>query len=126
MIEKAEDGDGSLLGHLLLTARAVAKQQGLEAGYRVVINNGEQGCQMAADHLPDVILMDVVMPEMNGFQATRKITRGKTTAHIPVIMISTKNQETDRVWGKRQGAKEYMNKPIDESSLVNIIRRVME
>ncbi|MGO2225640.1 MAG: response regulator [Psychrobacter celer] len=89
-------------------------------------NNGEQGCQMAADHLPDVILMDVVMPEMNGFQATRKITRGKTTAHIPVIMISTKNQETDRVWGKRQGAKEYMNKPIDESSLVNIIRRVME
>ncbi|HCH26664.1 response regulator [Psychrobacter celer] len=89
-------------------------------------NNGEQGCQMAADHLPDVILMDVVMPEMNGFQATRKITRGKTTAHIPVIMISTKNQETDRVWGKRQGAKEYMTKPIDESSLVNIIRRVME
>ena len=88
--------------------------------------NGEQGCQMAADHLPDVILMDVVMPEMNGFQATRKITRGKTTAHIPVIMISTKNQETDRVWGKRQGAKEYMNKPVDESGLVNIIRKVME
>jgi twitching motility two-component system response regulator PilH len=81
---------------------------------------------MAADHLPDVILMDVVMPEMNGFQATRKITRGKTTAHIPVIMISTKNQETDRVWGKRQGAKEYMNKPVDESGLVNMIRKVME
>lgn len=59
--------------------------------------NGEQGCAMAAEHLPDVILMDVVMPEMNGFQATRKITRGKTTAHIPVVMISTKNQETDRV-----------------------------
>ncbi|HCI30365.1 MAG TPA: two-component system response regulator, partial [Psychrobacter sp.] len=75
---------------------------------------------------PDVILMDVVMPEMNGFQATRKITRGKTTAHIPVIMISTKNQETDRVWGKRQGAKEYMNKPVDENVLVNMIRKVME
>lgn len=88
-------------------------------------NNGEQGCQMAADHLPDVILMDVVMPEMNGFQATRKITRGKTTAHIPIIMISTKNQETDRVWGKRQGAKEYITKPIDESGLVQIIRKVM-
>ena len=88
--------------------------------------NGEQGCQMAIDHLPDVILMDVVMPEMNGFQATRKITRGKTTAHIPVIMISTKNQETDRVWGKRQGAKEYMAKPVDENGLVNIIRKVME
>ena len=88
--------------------------------------NGEQGCQMAIDHLPDVILMDVVMPEMNGFQATRKITRGKTTSHIPIIMISTKNQETDRLWGKRQGAKEYITKPIDESGLVQIIRRVME
>ena len=88
--------------------------------------NGEHGCQMAIDHLPDVILMDVVMPEMNGFQATRKITRDKTTAHIPIIMISTKNQETDRVWGKRQGAKEYITKPIDESGLVQIIRKVME
>lgn len=88
-------------------------------------SNGEQGYQMAVDHLPDVILMDVVMPEMNGFQATRKITRGKTTAHIPIIMISTKNQETDRVWGKRQGAKEYITKPIDESGLVQIIRKVM-
>ena len=88
--------------------------------------NGEQGCQMAIDHLPDVILMDVVMPEMNGFQAPRKITRGKSTSHIPIIMISTKNQETDRVWGKRQGAKEYITKPIDESGLVQIIRRVME
>lgn len=88
--------------------------------------NGEQGCQMAIEHLPDVILMDVVMPEMNGFQATRKITRGKTTAHIPIIMISTKNQETDRVWGKRQGAKEYITKPIDENGLVQIIRKVME
>ena len=88
-------------------------------------SNGEQGYQMAADHLPDVILMDVVMPEMTGFQATRKITRGKTTAHIPIIMISTKNQETDRVWGKRQGAKEYITKPIDESGLVQIIRKVM-
>lgn len=88
--------------------------------------NGEQGCQMAEEHLPDVILMDVVMPEMNGFQATRKITRSKTTEHIPVIMISTKNQETDKVWGKRQGAKEYITKPIDESGLVAIIRQVME
>lgn len=88
--------------------------------------NGEQGCHMAAEHLPDLILMDVVMPEMNGFQATRKITRGKTTAHIPVVMISTKNQETDRVWGKRQGAKEYLTKPVDESELMRIIRTVME
>lgn len=88
--------------------------------------NGEQGCAMAAQYLPDVILMDVVMPEMNGFQATRKITRGKTTAHIPVVMISTKNQETDRVWGKRQGAKEYLTKPVNELELIRVIRSVTE
>ncbi|MBO1531535.1 response regulator [Psychrobacter sp. F1192] len=88
--------------------------------------NGEHGCKMAEEHLPDVILMDVVMPEMNGFQATRKITRGKTTAHIPVIMISTKNQETDRVWGKRQGAKEYLTKPVNESELMHVIQSVTE
>lgn len=89
-------------------------------------SNGEQGCEMAATHLPDVILMDVVMPEMNGFQATRKITRDKATAHIPVVIISTKNQETDRVWGKRQGAKEYLTKPVDEAELVRIIKSVTE
>ncbi|AAZ19665.1 putative two-component response regulator [Psychrobacter arcticus 273-4] len=88
--------------------------------------NGKQGCQMAIAHLPDVILMDVVMPEMNGFQATRKITRDEVTAHIPIIMISTKNQETDRVWGKRQGAKEYLTKPVNESDLVQTICKVME
>ena len=88
--------------------------------------NGEEGCAMAVAHLPDVILMDVVMPEMNGFQATRKITRDKATAHIPVVIISTKNQETDRVWGKRQGAKEYLTKPINEAELMTIIRSVLE
>lgn len=88
--------------------------------------NGEEGCAMAAQHLPDVILMDVVMPEMNGFQATRKITRDKATAHIPVVIVSTKNQETDRVWGKRQGAREYLTKPIEEEELIRVIRLVME
>lgn len=88
--------------------------------------NGEDGCIKAAEHLPDIILMDIVMPEMNGFQATRKITKGKTTSHIPVVIVSTKNQETDRVWGKRQGAKEYLTKPIDEQELMRVIRSVME
>lgn len=86
--------------------------------------NGEQGCAMADEHQPDVVLMDIVMPEMNGFQATRRITKGKSTAHIPVVIISTKNQETDRVWGKRQGAKEYLTKPIDEAELLRVISAV--
>lgn len=88
--------------------------------------NGEDGCQKAIDHLPDLILMDIVMPEMNGFQATRKITREPKTAHIPVVIVSTKNQETDRVWGKRQGAKEYLTKPIDENELIRVINLVLE
>lgn len=88
--------------------------------------NGEDGCQMAIDKMPDVILMDIVMPEMNGFQATRKITREPKTKHIPVVIVSTKNQETDRVWGKRQGAKEYLTKPIDENELIAVIRSVLE
>ncbi len=86
--------------------------------------NGERGIQLATEHVPDVILMDVVMPEMNGFQATRKITRNKTTAHIPVVIVSTKDQETDRVWGKRQGAKEYLTKPFNETELLDVIRGV--
>ena len=87
--------------------------------------NGEEGCRMALQYLPDLILMDVVMPEMNGFQATRKITRDKATSHIPVVIVSTKDQETDRVWGKRQGAKEYLTKPVNERDLISIIHSVL-
>lgn len=87
--------------------------------------DGQTGCAMASDELPDVVLMDIVMPEMNGFQATRKITRDDKTAHIPVIIISTKDQETDRVWGKRQGAKEYLVKPVGEEELIQAIRSVL-
>lgn len=89
-------------------------------------HTGEEGIQKATELLPDVILMDVVMPEMNGFQATRKITRDPVTSHIPVVIISTKNQETDRVWGKRQGAKDYLSKPVTEEELIQVIHAVME
>lgn len=87
--------------------------------------DGETGCQIAIDEQPNVVLMDIVMPEMNGFQATRKITREPKTAHIPVVIVSTKNQETDRVWGMRQGAKEYLTKPIDENELMAVLARVL-
>lgn len=87
---------------------------------------GEDGIQHAINDQPDVILMDVVMPEMNGFQATRQITKNPATAHIPVVIISTKNQETDRVWGKRQGAKDYLTKPVTESELIQVIQAMME
>lgn len=87
--------------------------------------NGEEGYDKACEQQPDLILMDIVMPEMNGFQATRKITRDEKTAHIPVVIVSTKDQETDRVWGKRQGAKEYLVKPITEEQLIGVICSVL-
>ena len=95
--------------------------------YEVIeAHTGEDGIQKANEFFPDVILMDVVMPEMNGFQATRKLTRDPKTSHIPVVIISTKNQEADRVWGKRQGARDYLSKPITEEALITVICAVME
>ena len=95
--------------------------------YEVIeAHTGDDGIQKANEFFPDVILMDVVMPEMNGFQATRKLTRDPKTSHIPVVIISTNNQETDRVWGKRQGARDYLSKPITEEALITVIRSVME
>lgn len=94
-------------------------------GFKVIqSNNAVDGLQMAEQHAPDVILMDVVMPGLNGFQATRQLARSPKTRHIPVIMITTKDQETDRVWAMRQGAKDYLTKPIDEKVLIGAIHRV--
>ncbi len=84
--------------------------------------DGAEGVQTAKDQLPDLVLMDVVMPNLNGFQATRSLSRDAATAHIPVILVTTKNQETDRVWGLRQGAKGYLTKPVDEGTLAGTIR----
>lgn len=92
-------------------------------GYEVLeANNGVDGVALAHQELPDLILMDVVMPEVNGFQATRQISRSEQTKHIPIIIVSTKDQETDRVWGNRQGAKAYLTKPVDETLLIETIQ----
>jgi twitching motility two-component system response regulator PilH len=69
--------------------------------------------------------MDVVMPNLNGFQATRSISKNPATQHIPVILVTTKDQDTDRVWGMRQGAKAYITKPFSESDLADMIVQVM-
>jgi twitching motility two-component system response regulator PilH len=96
-------------------------------GYAVVkAENGEEGIAVAKKELPDLILMDVVMPGLNGFQATRQLTKAKETAHIPVIIVTTKDQPTDKLWGKRQGAKGYLVKPVDDKALVDSIKQVMD
>jgi twitching motility two-component system response regulator PilH len=91
----------------------------------LVADSGEEGIRQAQSQRPDCILMDVVMPGMNGFQATRKLTRDPGTAQIPVIMITTKDQETDKIWGMRQGAVEYLVKPVAEKQLVEKINSVV-
>lgn len=91
----------------------------------IVADSGEEGIRQAQTSSPDCILMDVVMPGMNGFQATRKLTQDPKTARIPVIMVTTKDQETDKIWGMRQGAVEYLVKPVTEKDLVDKINAVM-
>ena len=83
--------------------------------------NGEDGILMAVEHQPDLILMDIVMPGVNGFQATRELRKGESTKNIPVIMLSTKDQETDRIWGMRQGAVEYLIKPVKKPALLKSV-----
>ena len=95
-------------------------------GYEVLeATNGADGVTLAQAELPDLVLMDVVMPGVNGFQATRQIARGAITKHIPIVIVSTKDQDTDRVWGKRQGACDYLTKPIDETQLINVIKQYL-
>lgn len=88
--------------------------------------DGEQAVDMAQSQLPHLILMDVVMPGLNGFQATRRLTKDPATAHIPIVIVSSKHQETDRMWGMRQGAKGYLGKPVAEADLMMQINELME
>jgi twitching motility two-component system response regulator PilH len=92
-------------------------------GYHVVTaENGAEAVTKAKSERPDLILMDVVMPGQNGFQVTRTISRDPDTAHIPVIICTSKNQETDRYWGMKQGARDYLVKPVDPKDLLTKIR----
>lgn len=87
-------------------------------GYQVVMaESGEDAVTKAKQEKPDLVLMDVVMPGLNGFQATRALTKDEETKHIPVIMCTSKGQETDKVWGMRQGARDYITKPVDQDEL---------
>jgi len=87
--------------------------------------NGADGVALARQEKPDLVLMDIVMPGLNGFQATRQLSKGGETAHIPVIIVTTKDQETDRVWGKRQGAKGYLVKPVQEDLLMTTLNKAL-
>lgn len=91
-------------------------------GYSVsTAENGEIAIESIRKNPPHLILMDVVMPGQNGFQTTRAIARDSATSHVPIIICSSKNQETDRIWGMRQGARDYLVKPVDTRLLLQKI-----
>ena len=102
----------------LLGIRRIVEKLGHEA---LTAEDGAAGVETAKRELPDLILMDVVMPNLNGFQATRSISREPSTKHIPVILVTTKDQDTDRMWGMRQGARAYLTKPFSEEELSEVI-----
>lgn len=88
-------------------------------GYGVrTADSAEAAYRCLSEKTPDLILMDVVMPGQNGFQLTRAISRDPKFASVPIILCTSKNQETDRVWGMRQGAKDYVTKPVDSKELL--------
>jgi twitching motility two-component system response regulator PilH len=94
-------------------------------GYEcITASSAVEGIAKAKAELPDLILMDVIMPGTNGFEATRAITRDERTRNIPVIMCTAKDASTDRLWGLRQGAKEYVTKPIDSNELIEKIAAI--
>lgn len=107
----------------LMGIKRIVEKLGHEA---ITAEDGAQAIDLARETLPDLILMDVVMPNLNGFQATRTIARDAATKHIPVVLVTTKNQQTDRVWGMRQGAKAYLSKPFSETELTQTIHEVMD
>ena len=114
--------------HILIVDDSKTQTQALKTvldrcGYACIsATDGEQGLERAKLLKPDLILMDVVMPGINGYQATRALTKDPATSHIPVIVISSKDQDFDREWAMRQGAVDYLVKPVDEKLLLERIR----
>ncbi|KAA2286130.1 response regulator [Arenimonas fontis] len=106
----------------LMGMKRIVEKLGHEA---ITAEDGAAGVEAAKAQMPDLILMDVVMPNLNGFQATRAISKEASTAHIPIVLVTTKDQETDKVWGMRQGAKAYITKPFNENQLIEVINSLL-
>ncbi|MDZ4730984.1 MAG: response regulator [Xanthomonadales bacterium] len=97
-----------------------------QAGHQALVaHSGEQAIELANEEKPQVILMDIIMPGMNGYQATRRLSRDERTRNIPVIMVSSRDTETDKAWGIRQGAWDYVTKPVNDLILLNAISSAM-
>ncbi|HET8899793.1 MAG TPA: response regulator [Rhodanobacteraceae bacterium] len=97
-----------------------------KAGHKISsAGNAEDGVALVRREKPDLVLMDVIMPGTNGFQATRTLSKDPATTAIPVVIVTTKSMETDRVWGMRQGAKDFLTKPVSEQDLLARIKTLL-
>lgn len=104
------------------TARAAVQLLLHRNGYETLeAESGEAGLELAAQEKPDAILMDIAMPGMGGFNATRQLTKTPDTSTIPVVMLSSKAQESDKIWARAQGARDYLVKPAREDELMNTL-----
>jgi twitching motility two-component system response regulator PilH len=106
----------------LYSLKRIVEKGGLET---VTADSGEMAIRIASSEHPSVILMDIVMPGMSGYQATRRLTRDLTTCNIPVIFVTSKLDESDKVWGMRQGARDYITKPVNPNHLLSAIKEAM-
>lgn len=105
-----------------LTHARLVQRMLMRHGYQVLVaQSAEEGLEVALERKPDLILMDVVMPGINGYQATRELKENILTARIPVVMVSTKDMKVDRMWGISQGACEYLVKPVQEQALLRTV-----
>ena len=97
-----------------------------KAGHEAIaVGTAEEGIERVRSEVPALVIMDVIMPGMNGFQATRTLTRDPATAQVPIVMITTKSMETDRVWGLRQGARAFITKPVNEKEFLDCIHKLL-
>jgi len=106
----------------LYCLRQIVEQAGHQA---VTADSGEEAIEVAEGENPEVILMDIVMPGMSGYQAKRTLGKTQSTSHIPVIFVSTKDGDADRAWGLRQGARDYVTKPVNPNLLLAAISEAM-
>jgi twitching motility two-component system response regulator PilH len=125
------EGNGKIMARILIVDDSATQTLNVSRiikkhGHQVMTaQDGAEGVERAKAELPDLILMDVVMPNLNGFQATRKLSLEPTTKHIPVVLVTTKDQDTDKIWGQRQGARAYVTKPVDEELLVSTVNDLL-
>ena len=97
-----------------------------ESGFSVVVaTDAKEALAKAADHKPDVVITDVVMPGMSGFELCRTLKKNEATKNTPIVVCTSKNQELDRLWGMKQGANAYVTKPFTQEELLRAVKSVM-